>query len=51
MALLLTHTLFGDFFFALYHSSISCIRQQSLSSIGFLGKEGEKEAARPLELL
>ena len=36
MALLLTQTFFDDFFLALYHSSISCIRQQSLSSIGFL---------------
>jgi hypothetical protein len=24
---------------------------RALTSIGFLGKEGEKEAARPLELL
>ncbi len=32
MALLLTYTLFTDLFLALYHSSISCIRQQSRES-------------------
>src|SRR5438045_1914867 len=29
MVLLLTQTFFDDFFLALYHSSIACIRQQS----------------------
>src|SRR5437667_12207772 len=39
MALLLTYTLFTDLFLALYHSNISCIRQQSLSTVGFFGAD------------
>ncbi len=37
MALLLTQTFFADFFLALYHSSIACIRQQSLPVVDFVG--------------
>ncbi len=51
MALLLTQALFDDFFLLLYHSSISCIRQQSLTSIGFLGKKGEEGGASSRYLL
>src|SRR6266566_9819604 len=35
MTLLLTCTLFDDFFLALYHSSIACIRQQSHTGAHF----------------
>src|SRR3989442_15214885 len=35
IALLLFSTLLADFFLTLYHSSIACIRQQSLSGVGF----------------
>jgi hypothetical protein len=48
---LLPGALFANFFLVFYHFSIARIRQQSLTSIGFLGKEGEKEAARQLYLL
>ena len=51
MTLLLTCALFDDFFLALYHSSISFIRQQSLSGIGFLGKAGEKRNGKTSVLL
>src|SRR3989442_7204912 len=48
IALLLTHTFFGDFYLLLYHSSISCIRHQSLTRVGFLKRAGRQRLSSHL---
>ncbi len=49
MALLLTQALFDDFFLLLYHSSISCIRQQSRERRGGVGLSGVGFWSVPIE--